>query len=209
MQHWWKRRLATAFAICAVAVCSVLPLTAQFVQRDPSALAVLNAALTPTKAAAALILDSTADGQVQFANGTSGSIQMITQGSQRVRYEIVLAGRRLTSVVKDGLGYRLTGIQKNPFPEWATAYQSIDFIPVLSRIQDYVNPDVKIIDLGTVTFAGRLCNEIRLSVQPVNGDPIAEDLMSELHVFIDTQNKEIVGTRGFMFSLRPSRTAQP
>jgi hypothetical protein len=200
IREWWARHRATLFSICAIASSSVLPLAAQSVQRDPTALAVLSAALTPTRPAAVLILDSSADGQVLFANGTNGPIQTITQGSRRIRYEVSLQNKRLTSVIKDGQGYRVINTVRNSFPDWVTAYQSVDHIPLLSRIQDYIDPNVKVIDLGTVTFAGRVCNEIRLSVQPVNGDPVAEDLMSELHVFIDTQNKEIVGTRGFLFS---------
>ena len=60
---------------------------------------------------------------------------------------------------------------------------------------------MKIIDLGTVRFAGRLCQQIRLSVVPVETSLTeVEDLMSELHVFMDTQSKQIAGTRTFLFS---------
>src|SRR5204863_8589386 len=74
-------------------------------------------------------------------------------------------------------------------------------IPMLSRILDYANGDIKLIDLGVTKFAGRDCREIRIAVQPSDEKMIRiEDLMSELHVFVDMQTKQIAGTRGFIFS---------
>jgi hypothetical protein len=99
------------------------------------------------------------------------------------------------------VGYRLSGSQRKEYPLWVTAYQSLDHIPLLSRLAEYLNPNVKIIDLGTVRFAGRVCKQIRLSVVPAEDSLVAvEDLMSEFHVFIDTQSKEIIGSRTFLFS---------
>jgi len=185
-----------------VILASVFSLDAQVtIQRDSTAVAILTEALTPTKAAATLIQDSVSEGEIQFSNGEKGSIRVTTQGSRRLRYELVLPKQQITSVIKDGFGYYVLGNQKKNFPVWITAYQSLDHLPVLSRIAEYLNPNVKIVDVGVVTFAGRQCEDIRISIVPVELSAArVEDLMSELHVFVDAKSKEIAGTRGFIFS---------
>jgi hypothetical protein len=194
--------MGKSLLITAVLLCFALPLMGQrTVQRDGAAVAVLDEAFASRKAAAALIRNSVAEGQIRLANGQNGTIRITTQGPHRLRYEIALRDRRLTSVIKDGTGFRLIGPNKKDFPLWITAYASIEHIPMLSRILDYQNQDIRIVDLGLQTFAGRQCHQVRLSVQPED-EKIArtEDLISELHVFIDAQTKQVVGTRGFIFS---------
>ncbi len=171
------------------------------VRRDGAAVVALDQAFAAGIPAAALIRNSIAEGQVQMANGETGTVRITTEGSRKIRYELALPSRQLTSVVNQGRGYRLLGNQKKDFPSWSIAYQSVEHIPILSRIQDYAKRNVQLIDLGLKTYAGRQCRELRLSVRPDDEKlDRVEDLISELHVFIDVKTSEVIGTRGFIFS---------
>jgi hypothetical protein len=197
-----QKRLLNILLVVTAVLCLVLPSRAQRnVRHDPAALVALDEAVLPGRAAADLIRDSVAEGQVKLANGQKGTIRISTQGSRRIYYEMTLPDRRLKSVIKDGKGFHFAGGQKKDLPTWVTAYQSVENIPMLSRIQNYTSEDVCIIDLGIKDVAGRSNHEIRIAVQPADERMAAtEDLMSELHIFIDTETKQITGTRSFMFS---------
>ena len=186
--------------VLTLVFCSTLT-AQQAPQRDPQAVAVALQSYSLMASAAPYVQDAVAEGQMQWADGTSGKIVFKGKGRDRLRHEITRPSGELTYVISQGKGFSLRDGKREQLPLWVTAYQRPAFIPAFFRLVDYARPETKLTYLGAVEVAGRPAHHIRISALPKDGTPPEiEELISEYHVFIDFQTLLPVKTITFDFS---------
>jgi hypothetical protein len=178
-----------------------IPVAAQQPQRDPQAVTVLQLALATMGGSGSSIQDSVADGVIAYADGRSGTIRMLTKGSDRLRHEVTLEAGQETLVVNAGRGYGIHGGHNRNLPPWMTMYQKPEHVPTLSRLTDFMRSNMRVIYVGLENVAGHQAHHILFSALPTGHVPahIAE-IISEFHMFLDVQSALLVKTRSFDFS---------
>lgn len=190
-----------AICICLVGA-AVLPAQAQKpVSRDSQALALLIQSLAINGGPASWLQDTVAEGSIAWPDGTVGTIRLKTKGLDRLRSEVTIAGSQTISVTRAGSGNTNKDGQRQDLPPWVTAYQRPIHLPALSRLADIANPQMNVLYVGLEEVNGLPAHHIRLFASPTDETPAEiEEMISDFHLFLDSQTLLIVKTLSYDFS---------
>lgn len=182
---------------CAIS----LPASAQTVASDPQALALITQSLTAMVRSATALQDSVTQGTIVWADGTTGTITVKTKGPYRLRHDIRTPLKQLSYVINGGDGFGLRDGTRFSLPLWVTAYQRAEHAPILALAADLNRPNVRITYLGVENVADRPAHHIYIYALPTDDTaPETERLISEFHVYVDSQTLLVAKTQGFLFS---------
>jgi hypothetical protein len=169
------------------------------ITRDTTAIGLIQQSLTAMGLVASATVRTLSVGTITFADGNANQLKVETIGTDRIRHDIV--DTQFTSVSNAGTGFQLVSGERQTLLPWVTKYQRPDHLPSLSLMADYPNSNLQIQYLGLEGVNGNLAHHLRLSMIPTDGTPPEiEDLVSEVHIYIDPASFMVVRIRTFDFS---------
>jgi len=189
--------------IFVLLLASGIPLSAapQTVASDPQALALITQSLAAMVRSGTALQDSVAQGTILWADGTTGTVTVKTKGPHRLRHDIRTPLKQLSYVISSGDGFGLRNGTRFSLPLWVTGYQRPEHAPILALAADLNRPNSRITYLGVENVAGRPAHHIYIYALPTDDTaPETEQLISEFHVYVDTQTLVVAKTQGYLFS---------
>jgi hypothetical protein len=142
-----------------------------------------------------------ADVTLTFADGRSTSFSVKSGLARESRTESQADGKSKVTILKDGRGFTIEDGKRTTLPSWITAYPPPDFIPALSRISEFTAAKYNVTLLGDEKIQGRLAHHICITAVPNDSiAPEIEEIISELHVYVDAENWLIVKAETWDFS---------
>jgi len=174
--------------------------TVQTSAKDPLAITLVAQSLANVGAVPGLIQDSTTSGTLTYPDGSSGNLNIETKGTS-IRQQLDLPGKSLVSVVKGGQGYVQMNGTRVTLPPHIAKYSGPYYIPALSRMASSSQTNALVSYIGKESVNGISVHHIVLQFLPIDATPVEEEaLLSEFHVFLDTESLTIVKTQSFHFS---------
>ena len=179
-----------------------LPVARDTSKRDPQAIDIVARALNTMGSASTPAHDALLTGNyTSYEDESTGTITIKYRGQTEVRQEIRTAGSNWTIAVREGKGWAEHDGERRDLPLWVTKYLRPMLLPTLSRIRDFAESKSNLTYIGLEDLNGTSVHHIRISSLPTDDTPAKiEDLMSEFHVFIDSQSFIVVKTLSFDFS---------
>jgi len=168
------------------------------VRRDVDAIALLRLSLVKMGALAAANRDTVATGTfLNLRTGASSPLTIKTSGTDSLRNEV---GTDFVFIRNGSSGKTRYGGKDHKLPAHSVAYKRPEHLPALLLMSEVESPNLSCVMLGLESVNGIATSHIRLSLVPQDGSsPIAEDLMSETHVWIDERGL-VIKARVFNFS---------
>jgi hypothetical protein len=170
-------------------------------QRDSQAVSIL------TKTQAALTVPTTSvqdvllQGTYTDAAGNTGTITTKCKGSALLRNDLSLNGVSYTAISNNGRGQATQDGKTQKLPLWTTQYLRPEGVPVFWRPADFALPTTNVSYIGLEQVNGSSAHHIKLTSLPTDGtSPDIEAIISEFHVFIDSQTGLVLKTWSYDFS---------
>ena len=170
----------------------------QKAKRDAQAITVIAQSLSQMGLVASSTIETIGEGTMTYANGKSESIKLETIGTDRLRCDL---GGNFTMVSKAGNGFVVIQGARHVLPAWTTKYKRPNHLPGLSLMADYQIENLQLQYVGLEKVNGTTAHHLRISVVPSDETPAeVEDVMSELHVYVDQASLMVIRIRTFDFS---------
>lgn len=168
------------------------------VRRDPDAVALIRTSLLKMGGLAAAHRDTVATGTMLNENtGKSSTLVLKTSGTDSVRNEV---GSDFVFVRSNFGGHSHYDGKDHKVAWHSLLYHRAEHLPGLLLLSEVESPNLRVQMIGLENVDGVPASHIRLSVVPQDvSDARLHDLMSETHVWIDSQGL-VVKARTFMFS---------
>ncbi len=172
------------------------------VRRDSEAVEIVKASLAAmTNGTNRLPGDFELTAKTMLSTGDLADLKVQGKGRHELRNELKRSGQESVAVFNSGAGRRYLNGKAGDLPLWVTAYASADYLPVVSRMADFEDAGVNVAYLGVEKSEYGEVYHVRLWATPADGRPAEiEELMSEFHVFIDTQSLLVAQIRSYIFS---------
>jgi hypothetical protein len=168
------------------------------VQRDSQALSLL-AQCSGAMGASSAAPDIYADGTITPSNPRNPSAKVVLQslGTDLVRSEISLPGGQQVYVLNHGRGFSLISGLKKYLPLHSTLYARPEHLSAFACGIDLARPNVSVSYVSTETLQATTVHHLRFLA--ASSDPL-EQLISEFHVYLDTQSLRVVKTANWVFA---------
>ena len=198
------------FFLSALVSTELIPAMAQqssVAQRDPQALSAIVQSLAAMGLPASAALQTLAQGTLTESSGQSSPVTLETAGLNRVRQNV---GTDFTFVANTGTGFLILQGGRHQIASWTAKYKRPEHLPSLSLMADYQNPNLQAQYVALENVKGSPAHHLRLSMLPIDSTPVQmEDLMSEVHVWIDQSSLLVVKIRTFDFSPETPQNRTP
>jgi hypothetical protein len=192
------------FMLCATLLHAQQPRTAK---ADPKAISLIIQSLTAMGLPASPALQTLSQGTLTDSSGQSNPVTMETAGLNRVRHNV---GSDFSFVSNTGTGFLILQGTKHSLAPWTAKYKRPEHLPSLSLMADYLSPNFQAQYIGLENIKGVLAHHLRLSMLPTDSTPPdMEDLMSEIHVWIDQGSSLVLKIRTFDFSPETPQNRTP
>jgi hypothetical protein len=170
-------------------------------QRDPIAVNILAKTQAALTAASISVQDALLQGTYTDAAGNTGTITTKCKGSALLRNELSLNGISYIAISNNGRGQATQDGKTQKLPLWTTQYLRPEEVPAFWRLADFTLPTTNVIYLGLEQVNGSSAYHIKLTSLPTDGTPPdIEAIISEFHVFIDSQTGLVLKTWSYDFS---------
>jgi hypothetical protein len=170
-------------------------------QRDPVAVSILTKTQATLTASWITVQDALLQGTYTDAAGNTGTITIKCKGSALLRNELLLNGVSYTAISNNGRGQATQDGKTKKLPVWTTQYLRPEGVPAFWRPADFALPTTNVSYIGLEQVNGSSAHHIKLTSLPTDGTPPdIEAIISEFHVFIDSQTGLVLKTWSYDFS---------
>jgi len=145
------------------------------------------------------IPDIYAEGKITPANpqNPSASIVLKSKGTDRVRSEINYADGQQVYVLNNGKGFSLMSRVKKYLPAHSTLYSRPEHLSAYACSIDVARTNISVSYLGLENLAAAPVHHVVFHA--ISSGPL-EQLISEFHVYLDSQTLRVVKTATWVFA---------
>jgi len=146
-----------------------------------------------------------ATGQITSLLHTDGPFQITVEleGQTEMRRSVSFSEGQQIYIVNNGSVHATSGSANIPIAPWQENYFRPDYIPALACSIDIARPQMNVIYHGIETLGSSQAYHIEFfaPAQSLPGGSVTLDpIISEFHVWLDSQSLTVVRTKRFMFS---------
>ena len=138
-----------------------------------------------------------------YPEDPSAELILKSKGEAKIRWEMNSTGSQEAITINSGRGRSTRNGHGNALPTWQTKYARQEHFPAMLCVSELQRPNTNILYLGEETVENASAHHIKISAKSKGNSPrwdAAENVISEFHIFLDSQSFVVLKTMRYAFS---------